>query len=197
MILIWFYHFGVIFRNYIEDWFGKISSALFCTVCIVFMAFTNQFAYSIGEFAYNVDFRFNTLAWSLDGMERFGIWCGVYLLVIGVVGILFWLKISQVLLPALENSFVCNFISNHTFEIMLNHIVFMWLVNLVLVKVNVLHPLLNFNVNSAIYIPGYVWLDSKWSSLMYLVFGMLGAMLVAEVSDKVKKELSKVFYRCR
>ncbi len=189
LIMTWFYHFGIIYRTYIEDWFKRTSGAVVCTVCIVFITFLNQVAYNIGAFAYNVDFRFNTLSWSLDGMQNFGIWCGLYLIVIGLVGIAFWLKISQVLVPALENSFFCNFISNHTFEIMLNHMIFMWFVNLVLVKVNSLKALINFDITSAIYSPGYIWQDSKWSNFVYLLFGMIGAILVAWMADQAKKKL--------
>jgi fucose 4-O-acetylase-like acetyltransferase len=179
LLLEWFYHFGVIFRNYIERWFEKISATIFCVFCIIVLAFLSQTFYT-------TDFRFNTLKWSSDNMGIFGIGSGIYLITVGTIGIAFWLKISQVLVPALENSTVVNFISNHTFEIMINHIVFMWLFNLLLVKINGFKSLINFDINEAICRPWYRWLDSKWSNLMYFICGMAGAMLVAFFTDKFK-----------
>ena len=185
LLLLWFYHLGVVFRQYIEKAFERTSGTLICTISLVFMAFLNQFTWSKG-FSYGVDFRFNTLSWSLGGMEQFGLGSGIYLIVVGTIGIIFWLKISQILIPVLGNNFFCNFISNHTFEIMFNHILFMWLFNLLLVKVNAFKELTNFDVTNAITNPMYRWCDSKWCNLMYLICGMVGAMIMAWISDKVK-----------
>lgn len=179
-ILGWFYHFGVIYKKYVEKWFNKETGLITCVCCIIAMAFLNQI-FGVQHFL------FNSLSWKVEGMENFGILSGIYLLIVGVIGIIFWLKISQVLVPALGRSRFFNFVSNHTFEIMMNHIFFMWLFNLILVKVNNIWPLTNFDVNSAIIEPWYRWVDSKWSNLMYFICGLAGAMAVAWLTDKFKE----------
>ena len=39
-----------------------------------------------------------------------------------LLGILFWIRVSEILLPSIGNSFYMNIIANNTFSIMMNHI---------------------------------------------------------------------------
>ena len=119
----------------------------------------------------------------MNGLENYA---GPYLLLVGVLGILFWLKISQLLVPAAEKSKIINFISNHTFEIMINHVIFMWLINLLLVLLSGSVDFWDFNKEIAINDPWYRWLGANWIRYLYFVAGMLGSMLVAFLTDKVK-----------
>ena len=126
-------------------------------------------------------------------MEQFGLMAGMRPIITGVVGILFWLKISQALGSVLENNRFVNFISNHTFEIMFNHIVFIWIVNLILVKLNNKIVLAGFDMVSAINDPWYRWCDSSWSNLMYFLAGLFGALAVAWISDYVKRKIRDIW----
>ena len=179
LILMWFFQFAIIFRAHMEDKFKKCSGMIFCALCFLITAF-------LGQIFRGATFGFNALAWNGDGMVGKENFAGIYLLLVGVLGILFWLKISQLLVPAAEKSKIINFISNHTFEIMINHVIFMWLINLILVLLSGRIEFWNFNKEMAINNPWYRWTDSNWSCYLYFVAGMLGSMLIAFLSDKVK-----------
>ena len=179
MILLWFYQFAILFRAHMEGGFKKCSGMIFCASCFLITAF-------LGQVFQGVTFAFNRLTWNGDGMNGMENYAGVYLLLVGLLGILFWLKISQLLVPAAENSKIINFISNHTFEIMINHVIFMWLINLLLVLLSGSIDLFDFNKEIAINDPWYRWLGANWIRYLYFVAGMLGSMLVAFLTDKVK-----------
>lgn len=67
-----------------------------------------------------------------------------------VLGICFWLYLSKILVPSFGGSRLVNYISNHTFVIMMNHIFFMANVNWVLVLVNRYFAMPGFDINSAL-----------------------------------------------
>ncbi len=179
MILMWFYQFAILFRAHMEEGFKKCSGMILCAACFLIMAF-------LGQNFRGATFGFNKLIWNGDGMSGKENFAGVYLLLVGLLGIFFWLKISQLLVPAAEKSRILNFISNHTFEIMINHVIFMWLVNLILVLLSGSIVFWNFNIEFAINDPWYRWTDSNWILYLYFLAGMLGSMLLAFLSDKVK-----------
>ncbi len=185
-ILLCFYQIGVVYRKYLEKYVKKLSGIAVCTVILAFIAIY------AGIYGWN-EFYFNSLSWSKAGMEQFGLMAGMRPIITGVVGILFWLKISQALVSVLENNRFVNFISNHTFEIMFNHIVFIWIVNLILVKLNNKIVLAGFDMVSAINDPWYRWCDSSWSNLMYFLAGLFGALAVAWISDYVKRKIRDIW----
>lgn len=61
-ILIWFYHFGIFYRKYMEKWFAKCSGYIVCGICLVFIALFN------GVCGFN-EFYFNSLTWNQPGVE--------------------------------------------------------------------------------------------------------------------------------
>ena len=183
LILMWFFQFAIIFRAYMEEKFKKCSGMILCALCLLITAV-------LGQIFHGVTFGFNVLGWNGNGMDGKENFAGIYLLLVGVLGILFWLKISQVLVPAVENSKILNFISNHTFEIMINHVLFMWLVNLILFAMSENFEFMNFNTWEAIHNPWYRWTDTNWCEYVYFAAGMLGAILVSYLSDQVKARIS-------
>ena len=185
-ILICFYQFGVVYRKYLEKWYEKMPGIAVCMVEICFIAIFN------GVYGYN-EFYFNSLSWSVPGMEQFVVMVGLRPIITGVIGILFWLKISQALVPVLENNRFINFISNHTFDIMFNHIVFIWGVNLILVKLNDIIFMDGFDTIQAVNNPWYRWCNSNWSNLIYFFAGLFGALILAWVTDHIKQYTKKVW----
>lgn len=178
-ILLCFYQIGIVYRKYIEKWVHKMSGIAVCTLALAFIAIYT------GVYGWN-EFYFNSLLWSKPGMEQFGMMAGMRPVITGIVGILFWLKISQALVPVLENNRLVNFISNHTFEIMFNHIIFIWIVNLLLIRLNNKIVLADFDVVQAVTNPWYRWCNSTWSNLMYFLAGLFGALAVAWLNDCIK-----------
>lgn len=63
-----------------------------------------------------------------------------------VTGILFWLKVSEILVPSLKDSKVVNDISNNTFSIMMHHLFWIFAINTVLYKLSGPLHLSGFNV---------------------------------------------------
>ena len=165
-----------------EKWFAKCSGYIVCGICLVFIALFN------GVCGFN-EFYFNSLTWNQPGVECAGVLGGLRPIVTGVIGIAFWLKISQILVPAVGENKLINFISDHTFDIMMNHVVFIWLTNLIFVWVNRYYTLVGFDQGAAVWDPWYRWSDSHWSNLMYFMAGMIGSTLLAWLTDMFKMKL--------
>lgn len=67
------------------------------------------------------------------------------ILVYMILAILFWVKIAELLAPAVENSNALSFVGNHTFTIMMHHPIAIFLLNSFLYVINYATPLKGFN----------------------------------------------------
>ena len=68
-------------------------------------------------------------------------------IIASITGILFWLKISEVLEPVLGDNKIVNYISNNTYDIMQHHLFWMFLTNLIIFEISGILNLKGFNVS--------------------------------------------------
>ena len=106
-------------------------------------------------------------------------------LLTSLTGIVFWASAAKCLEPVLGQSRLCNYISGHTFTIMMNHIAFMALLNWGLLWVNRFYPLPGLDVQS---IETSAWY--RYSGMgtgfyfFYFLAGLLGSLLLCRLMDR-------------
>ena len=67
-------------------------------------------------------------------------------IIASVTGILFWVKIAEILVPAIGKSKIVNYISNNTFDIMQHHLFWLFIINLTILKISNVFNLKGFNI---------------------------------------------------
>lgn len=68
---------------------------------------------------------------------KFSGWSGLTPIITSITGILFWLTISDILLPIFKDNGIVNYVSCHTKEIMFHHIFWIFIINSILKIINV------------------------------------------------------------
>lgn len=129
---LFFYQFGYIYKTKLEGRI-KINSAIYFFVIVVLQLFMLKFDPKLSYVVCTMKFSSKYL---------------ITPIVSSITGILFWLKISEILEPSLGNSKVVNFIGNYTSDIMIHHLFWSFLSNLAIWKLSGVFHLEGFNVNS-------------------------------------------------
>lgn len=107
-----------------------------------------------------------------------------------ITGILFWLKISEILEPSLGNSKIINFISNFTSDIMIHHLFWSFLSNLTIWKMSGLFNLKGFNVDrfkTTIY---YFYMSGfEQSKIFYAIIALAMPLIVRFFYNMLKNKI--------
>lgn len=164
---IQFYHLGVWFKRYLATSFQSTPPLLVCGICV-------GLSIVVHLFYVNEQLVFNSTAF----MQSFT--CQFVLLpfITSVIGILFFLSLSQFLIPILGDNLLINEISNNTLTILTTHLIFFNLINLFFFFFYNFGFFQDFNVElfqkSAWYSynakPVYKW--------FYLIAGIFGPLLL-------------------
>lgn len=117
MFLIPFYHMGYIYKDKIEKRDCLNSYIYFLLLFAIQFLLIKK--YKVLTF---------TVVWCND-FNKFNI---LLPYVTSVTGIMFWLRISRILIPSLKNSKVVRYIGENTWTIMMHHIFIFFLFNLIL-----------------------------------------------------------------
>lgn len=171
-----FYHIGNFFRTHIEEHFHyplfTILSAMFINIILIYI--TNDQIY------------FNDLT-TMSGFLTDYSWLP---LLTSITGICFWLTISKLLVPAIGNYPIVNYISENTFTIMMHHIFFFNIYNLllaVLAKSSILNIPFDFHAfqNTA----WYRFEPYPACRIVYVIFGLAGPLLCKYLFKLLKKHI--------
>nr|WP_300844768.1 acyltransferase family protein [uncultured Acetatifactor sp.] len=182
-----FLQLGSLYKNKIEGWMNKYSPLRCCCFSSVLMWLIT---WVVGDTGWNL----NWLIFNSKLLNMNNIFC-LTPLATSVLGICFWLSLSKILVPSFGGSRLVNYISNHTFVIMMNHIFFMANVNWVLVLVNRYFAMPGFDINSALTTSWYRY--SGIDSGMYFVYfatGFTGSLFLCHLLDKVRCFKEKGMY---
>ena len=175
--LLAFYQFGYFYKEHLEKSFKKIPRILllFLPVAInsvlLYITHDLNFIDLVNMSGFLNDYYFIPFLTSLSG-------------------ICFWLTVSDMLVPIWSDNKLVNYISNHTFTIMMHHILFFNLYNLllaVLTKMSVIHIPFDFEAfrSTAWYRYEPLWQCNVW----YVFFGLAGPLLLRYLYDSIKKHL--------
>lgn len=159
-----FYHIGTFFRTHIETHFRHslliILSALLINTILIYKT--------------NDQIHFNDLA-TMSGFLTDYYWMP---LVTSITGICFWLAVSGILVPAIGDNPLINYISENTFAIMMHHIFFFNIYNLllaILVKYSILHIPFDFQAFQST--AWYRFEPFNACRTIYVIFGLAGPLL--------------------
>lgn len=183
MALLIYYQFGVLYRKYFEAAFRKASGLLVCSVCVLGdWILVNRYE--------NTEFYFNKMQWRFPEVANHSALILILPIATGILGTAFWLKVSQYFETVFGDNRLVNFISNHTFEIMMNHAICIWAANwlLILFRDSVYATDPGFAMHEIFESAWYRWIGLPQTFLGYFIFGLLGSLLIACLSDKVKEK---------
>lgn len=179
--LLQFYQIGVLFKSHLEPLYHKIPKLFLLLIPII----TNTLlAYKVGIVTLNF--------MDLTSMSGFQTNYNLLPFITSVSGICFWLTLAELLAPAIGNSRLVNYISDHTFTIMMHHIFFFNLYNAVLavlVKLSVIHLPFDFAAFAAT--AWYRCTPVITVNIFYVIFGMCGPLLVKYSYDKINGFIKK------
>lgn len=184
-----FFSLGILYKIKVEKIINKLSPELVIVVIILIMSI-------IKHYIPYVNWTLNRLNFDLN-LRNY--WTIGYLmpLVTSMLGIIFWLEISKIISPALENNKICRFISNHTFGIMEHHIPCMALINAILYNIDKIKRVPGLDVaqikKSAWY--RYTWGEGTDFYIFYCMGGLIGACLICMGVDKVKEVCKEAYNR--
>lgn len=179
--LLQFYQLGVWYRERGEAVLNRISRE-WVLAFVILVNITCIFVYR--------DIRYSPMRMSGGGSAN----CFLPLIT-SVSGIIFWLSVSEVLVPILGESKVCNYISDHTFQIMMHHVAFMVILNwgLVLLSRFIIIPDLDITAIKAT--AWYRYCPYSGFYIFYFAIGLGGALLLCRVQDYWREKINKVSKR--
>lgn len=169
-----FYHAGVMFRRYWEEYVSQWRTLLPCTVCVLVNV---VLLCAIGE-----NIRFNSTAW----MASFHSWW--LPVVTSTTGILFWYKVMQFLSEKMGRLRGVDFIAENTFTIMCTHFFFANIPNFY-AYFQYLHGNLAFADFPAEAFQQNIWngYGHYATSLSGFFCGLFGSILVIWLMENIKK----------
>lgn len=105
-----------------------------------------------------------------------------------ITGIFFWLKVSDVLVPILGNNRIVNYISDNTWTIMMHHIFFFNVYNMILmIMKKTILPNISFDYELFKSTAWYIFNPIYVSSFMYVLFGVIGPLSIKYTIEIIKK----------
>ena len=116
--------------------------------------------------------------------------CKYYItpIITSITGILFWLKISDILVPALKDSRLVNYIGNNTYDIMLHHLFWIFAFNTAIYGLSDLFGLSGFDVvkyQSTIY---YTYTaDIQAAGILYTIIAIAMPLIIKYTISKLRK----------
>lgn len=177
--LLFFYELGVLFRTHLETYYRRIPRVL----CLAVPLLANT---AICHFS--PDLNFVGIA-TMSGFVTDHYWIPV---ATSITGILFWLTVADILVPALGENRIVNYVSDHTFTIMMHHIFFFNVYNAVLVVLTK-----SFGLNIPLDLEAlrstawYRYDPVRAYAVWYVFFGLCGPLAACWLTGKAKERLSR------
>lgn len=182
IFLLVFFEMGVLYKKHFEEYLKKASKilVLICAIVIdnIAIIVCGDINFSVNRMGFNQIISYNN-----------------YMLIIpfitSIAGIAFWLTICDIVEPILGDNKWLNYVSSHTFIIMMNHVLFMVIFNWILVGINFFYEIPNLDVDSVF--------NSSWYRyegfhnrlyLYYFGFGLFGSLIICRIIDGIKKALN-------
>lgn len=172
-----FYHYGYMFKKYIEERLSKYRKFIVCSICITINILL------IIIFGDKISF------YSTSDMRVFHFW---YLPIItSITGIIFYYEVMEFLSKKIGQNKIIDFISRNTFVILQTHLLFANIPNFyVYIKIQQGSTLYSdFNIKGFI---NSAWIRySPNTKLIGFFCALIGSLLIAYIIEKVKKYLMR------
>lgn len=186
MFFIPFIEMGIIYRDHLEAKHNSLSGGRKLLLMLILLLINTVRSMYLPS-AYDMAFD------SLGEMAGFTSPFIVTPMISSIVGILFWLTLTDMAGGALFESRFVNYMSCNTFWIMGLHITFFNIVNCILLTVHEhITPLLYFDAEYFKESEWYYWEISPAFKLVYLTTGILGPLALKKLYDLT---VYRIFYR--
>lgn len=183
--LLQFYHLGSYYHMHLEKYFHRIHKCITLLLPILINVWL--------MYIYNNQIHFNDIT-TMSGFLTDNYWLP---LVTSLTGICFWLSISDIMIPILENNPVINYISSNTFTIMMHHILFFNIYNLILaVLTQFLIIYIPFDIMAFQSTAWYRFEPVSACRFIYLIFGV-GGPLICKFYVENSTIYKKIYYKKR
>ncbi len=174
-----FLELGIIYRKHLEEKHTKLKVGWKICILVTLLIF-NMIRTLYLPTAYDVAFD------TIDELAGFTSPYIVTPLISSVIGITFWLTISDLLEKPLAESKFINYMSCNTFWIMGLHITFFNIFNCILMMISkVIAPLPYFSIETFLETEWYFWEINPNVKLAYLVIGIMGPLGVKWIYDNL------------
>lgn len=184
---IQFFHLGLYFNRYMEKTFDRINGLALCLgLAVVNMLLLAKY----GSLENGV----------LSVMKGLPDGNGFIPLITSVTGIFFWLKISKFLEPVLGENRLVNYISDHTFFIMVHHMLFIDAFSGILYGACRLGVpgLAGFDAAAFKSDPWYLFTPKPWMAAAYFLFSVTASVLFSRLFDRLVCQIKRqCAYRLR
>jgi fucose 4-O-acetylase-like acetyltransferase len=169
MFFMFFYQLGYVYKTKIEGRI-KINSLIYFLI-LIFIQLV------ILKIDYNTDYE-------VVFMKFFSKYSFTPIIA-SITGILFWLRISEILVPSLGDSNIVNYIGNHTFDIMMHHLFWVFFANLIIWKLSGILKLSGFDINgfrTTIYY--FYTCGINQSRILYAIFAISRPLIMRYIYEK-------------
>lgn len=183
MFFLQFYQLGITYKLYFEKYFKNI---IISKIIYILSIIINIFAIIIYK---NISF---VQCSSMSGFVNTTNY--ILPLITSITGISFWLIMSDLLVPLIGDNKIINYISNHTFSIMTNHLLFFNMLNCILYLLYKKSIITNFDTNLFKTSAWYKYSNPSQYGFIYFIFGLLGCLALSYILDKSKKYILTKYY---
>ena len=172
MFLIQFYQIGYLYKIKLEEK-DKLNNIIYFMIIFIIQ--------------YILIFKYNDL--------RFVIFSGEFnnenimlAFITSILGILLWLRIAKILVPSLKDSFITNYISNNSWDIMMHHQFIFFIINLIIVNISYKINLLDFDIEMFKRLDWFKYNPkNNGFTLLYCFLGISVPLILKYYLEKIRK----------
>lgn len=179
LFMLPFLELGIIYKNHLEEKHANMSGGLKAGLLLLLLVI-NAVRTTYLPSAYDVAFD------SIDELAGFTSPFFVTPMLSSIIGILFWLTLTDLISKPLYESRFVNYMSCNTFWIMGLHILFFNIFNCILMLIDKIIELPYFYAEAFKDSEWYFWEISPNIKVAYLVIGILGPLGLKWIYDKIK-----------
>lgn len=175
--LMQFYQIGVLYRLKLEEKFRKVPALVVLLTTIVINTFLQYYT--------NNQIYFN----DINIMSGFLTDIYVLPLITSITGISFWLVIADKLVPVLGENKLINYISGHTYSIMMFHILWFNVYNFLISRIPSVAK--NFDFERFYHTAWYRYEPTTQMRVMYTIVGLFGSVAMCWCVEKLVSKVRK------
>jgi len=177
-----YYQFGIIFNKYLEYFTNKIQNDIFFFCTFSMKLFFHLFYAKMPEFEYNKSEYYNYSPFTV--------------IINSILGILFWMRISENMEYLLGKNFYINIIADNTFSIMMNHFFVNFMIRnifAIMSKNTKYFRDFNFNMHYSNFF--YIYLPNNVLStgIIYFLGGLFFPIVIQKIINKIKLGIFIIF----
>ena len=173
---LFFYHFGYYYKTKIEGKY-KFNNLVYLLILIF-----------INLVIRKIDKNLTYDAWKMYFYSK----QVIVPMIASITGILFWVKIAEILEPVLAKNKIICFIGNNTYDIMMHHLFFVFLLNTLILKLVPVLDIHEFNVSQYKNTIYYFYYSGIGQYHLFFTFvAIAGPLTVRYIRNKIEEMKTK------